>query len=585
MCSGPKKHSPTPPSLADPSILLELAASDDLSSLRRLSENHLPSLSFSSLWYGPSSASPTIHVAMEQRTPLMIASLYGSTSVVSFIVASFPSEATRASSTDGVTALHLAAFGGAATATDIISLLISAGADVESLDSSGRRPGDLIPRILPHTLDKSLRALLKAASASPPSTPPKKVLTREDSKKEYPPDLTLPDIKTGIYSTDEFRMYAFKIKPCSRAYSHDWTECPFVHPGENARRRDPRKFFYSCVPCPDFRKGTCRKADNCEYAHGVFESWLHPAQYRTRLCKDEVGCKRRICFFAHKPEELRSVNPSAISVGSGGSPRAGSNLDMATALLMMHQNRPGSPIASSPMPTRLNTPIGARDLDLDMDLLSLDQYTQKMFDMPNTPPQRGNWGAPNGNLSPGFDSFASVDAGLLSQLQAISLKQSVPESEFNPSQLFPGYESNLPSSPMTSQLNGSGLDHSMARAIMNSRANAFAKRSQSFCDRRSSPVARPSSLSVMTSAATSAAVTPAVLSDWGSPSGKLDWGFQGEELQKLRKSASFGIRSNQTMPVKQLSREEPDLAWPAHGSVLYNTDLFGPWPEQEPTAA
>ena len=151
--------------------------------------------------------------------------------------------------------------------------------------------------------------------------------------------------------------------------------------------------------------------------------------------------------------------------------------------------------------------------------------------------------------------------------------------------MFSGYESNLPSSSMTSQLNGSGMDHSMARAIMNSRANAFAKRSQSFCDRRSSPVARPSSLSVMTSAATSAAVTPAVFSDWGSPSGKLDWGFQGEELQKLRKSASFGIRSNQTMPVKQLSREEPDLAWPAHGSVLYNTDLLGPWPEQEPTAA
>lgn len=516
----------------------------------------------------------------------MIASLYGSTSVVSFILGSFPSEATRASTSDGSTALHLAACGGAATAADVVSLLISAGAEVEALDSSGHRPGDLIPRNLPHNLDKSLRTLLKAASASPPSTPPKKSLTREDSKKEYPPDLTLPDIKTGIYSTDEFRMYAFKIKPCSRAYSHDWTECPFVHPGENARRRDPRKFFYSCVPCPDFRKGTCRKADNCEYAHGVFESWLHPAQYRTRLCKDEVGCKRRICFFAHKPEELRSVNPSAISVGSVGSPRAGSTLDMATALLMMQQNGSGSPITSSPMPTRLNTPIGARDLDLDMELLSLDQYAQKLFDkMPNTPSPRASWGAPTGNLSSGLDSFGSVDAGLLSQLQAISLKQSVPETELHPNQLFSGYEPNLPSSPLTSQLNGSGLDHSMAKAIMNSRATAFAKRSQSFCDRRSSPVARPSTLSVMTSAATSAAVTPSVLSDWGSPSGKLDWGIQGEELHKLRKSASFGIRSNQAMPVKQMALEEQDLAWGAHGSGLYNTDLFGPWPEQEPMAA
>nr|CAD1837196.1 unnamed protein product [Ananas comosus var. bracteatus] len=95
------------------------------------------------------------------------------------------------------------------------------------------------------------------ASAKPSSSP----LT---PKKEYPPDLTLPDIKNGIYSTDEFLMYAFKVKPCSRVYSHDWTECPFVHPGENARRRDSCKFLYSCVPCPEFRKGSCSHDDACE---------------------------------------------------------------------------------------------------------------------------------------------------------------------------------------------------------------------------------------------------------------------------------------------------------------------------------
>ncbi|GMG98348.1 hypothetical protein Nepgr_000188 [Nepenthes gracilis] len=37
---------------------------------------------------------------------------------------------------------------------------------------------------------------------------------------------------------------------------------------------------------------------------------------------------------------------------------------------------------------------------------------------------------------------------------------------------------------------------------------------------------------------------PSHISDWGSPDGKLEWGIQGEELNKLRKSASFGIRSN-----------------------------------------
>ncbi|KAG0489634.1 hypothetical protein HPP92_006497 [Vanilla planifolia] len=119
-------------------------------------------------------------------------------------------------------------------------------------------------------------------------------------------------------------MYAFKVKPCSRAYSHDWTECPFVHPGENARRRDPRKYSYSCVPCPDFRKGSCLKGDACDYAHGVFECWLHPSQYRTRLCKDETSCNRRVCFFAHKPEELRTVNPTAASVSGLNLPIPGS---------------------------------------------------------------------------------------------------------------------------------------------------------------------------------------------------------------------------------------------------------------------
>ena len=38
----------------------------------------------------------------------------------------------------------------------------------------------------------------------------------------------------------------------------DWTECPFAHPGEKARRRDPRRFHYSGTACPDFREGSCR---------------------------------------------------------------------------------------------------------------------------------------------------------------------------------------------------------------------------------------------------------------------------------------------------------------------------------------
>lgn len=49
-----------------------------------------------------------------------------------------------------------------------------------------------------------------------------------------PPQIkkTLPDIKNEIYNTDEFGMFSFKVIPCLKTYSHEWIECPFVHPGE-----------------------------------------------------------------------------------------------------------------------------------------------------------------------------------------------------------------------------------------------------------------------------------------------------------------------------------------------------------------
>ncbi|KAH7301682.1 hypothetical protein KP509_23G038000 [Ceratopteris richardii] len=112
---------------------------------------------------------------------------------------------------------------------------------------------------------------------------------------------------------DEFYMYEFKVRRCMRGRSHDWTECPFAHPGEKARRRDPRVFIYSGIACPDFRRGICRRGNACELSHGVFECWLHPTRYRTQLCKDGKACKRRVCFFAHSPSELRTICSSASS--------------------------------------------------------------------------------------------------------------------------------------------------------------------------------------------------------------------------------------------------------------------------------
>ncbi|GJV37308.1 hypothetical protein Tco_1409785 [Tanacetum coccineum] len=92
------------------------------------------------------------------------------------------------------------------------------------------------------------------------------------AKKEYTVDVFMSNINNGVYGSDEF-MYTFKVKSSSRAYTHDWTECPFVHPRENARRRGLKKFNYRCVPYPEFHKRSCVKGDLCEYAHRVFESW------------------------------------------------------------------------------------------------------------------------------------------------------------------------------------------------------------------------------------------------------------------------------------------------------------------------
>ncbi|KAL4569923.1 hypothetical protein LXL04_025570 [Taraxacum kok-saghyz] len=109
------------------------------------------------------------------------------------------------------------------------------------------------------------------------------------------------------YSADHFRIYEFKVRKCTRSRSHDWTDCPFAHPGEKARRRCPRRYNYLGTVCADFRRGNCSRGDSCEFAHGVFECWLHPSRYRTEACKDGKNCQRKICFFAHTPRQLRVV--------------------------------------------------------------------------------------------------------------------------------------------------------------------------------------------------------------------------------------------------------------------------------------
>ncbi|KAK9787486.1 hypothetical protein WJX73_002040 [Symbiochloris irregularis] len=143
----------------------------------------------------------------------------------------------------------------------------------------------------------------------------------------YPPH-NAETMDSPQFKSDEFRMLIMKVQPCSKRFCHDWTVCPFAHPGEKARRRDPRVFNYTGIACPEMKKdNNCPRGDSCPYAHNVFEYWLHPTRYRTQLCNDGERCARHVCFFAHSLEELRVpatkpfVSPEALAHASMESAR------------------------------------------------------------------------------------------------------------------------------------------------------------------------------------------------------------------------------------------------------------------------
>uniref|UniRef100_A0A7C8ZSB8 C3H1-type domain-containing protein n=1 Tax=Opuntia streptacantha TaxID=393608 RepID=A0A7C8ZSB8_OPUST len=612
------------------SLLLELAATNDLNGFKHAVEDEGHGVDEVGLWYGRRVGSNKM--GFEERTPLMIAAMFGSLDILKYILQKGSVDVNRACGSDGATALHCAAAGGSCISHEVIKLLVNSSADVNQVDVNGNRPGDVIApcfgssklerkmvEIMPgkggigdeaclpsDQLDQSEERQQQEDVSSPKSSSD----GNGSEKKEYPVDPSLPDIKNGIYGTDEFRMFTFKVKPCSRAYSHDWTECPFVHPGENARRRDPRKYNYSCVPCPEFRKGSCPKGDACEYAHGIFECWLHPAQYRTRLCKDETNCTRRVCFFAHKKEELRplyastgSAVPSPRSYSSGGNPfdiASISPLALGSPSMIMPSTStpPMTPTgASSPIggvgawqnhrnitpPTlqlpgsRLKAALSARDMELEAEFRRqqlLDELAGLSLSSPSSWSSSFNSASAFSTSGDGVgelgrlaalkptnldDIFGTMDPALLAQTQLQSPSGMQTRQNLT-QQLRSGYSSGLPSSPVRAP--SYGIEPS-GSPISNPRLAAFAKRSQSFIDRS---MVSPHFGGLSSPASSKATMMQSQLSDWGSPDGKLDWGVQGDELNKLRKSASFGYRSNgSTMGgnsnLVKTAIGEPDVSW------------------------
>ncbi|CAL5202520.1 unnamed protein product [Lathyrus oleraceus] len=540
------------------SDLLLFSATDDLIAFREAVEKDDHEVDEVGLWYGRRVGSK--EMGYEERTPLMIASLFGSKAVLSYILETGRVNVNQACGSDRATALHCAVSGCSAASAEVFKLLLAASADVGSVDANGNRCSDLIVMMsnsISGSRKRKLQAILEGIDDVDDDNEFQKEKQQDDigtpqiEKKNYPIDLPLPDINNGIYSTDEFRMFIFKVKPCSRAYSHDWTECPFVHPGENARRRDPTIYQYTCVPCPEFRKGSCSKGDACEYAHGIFECWLHPAQYRTRLCKDETECTRRVCFFAHKPEELR---PLYASTGSAlPSPTSYSNSPSASSTDSLTLNSPSSFIqsmstlpltpsaASSPaggtmwpsqshvaVPTlqmprsKFKTALNARDNTKFLELENLLMQKLMIEEMTTGLSFTSNRLA---GVNP-----ANIEDILGSQIQSPTSTHVHP----NVTQQLWGFSSDLTDS------NVIGSRQITVHPSINLKNDALSKWSQSFIERSS----MASFSSELPSATTSVAMEPYTnISGWGSPDGKLDWSIRGDELNKMRKSYSFGFQN------------------------------------------
>ncbi|KAL4339829.1 hypothetical protein GQ457_08G011470 [Hibiscus cannabinus] len=624
--------------------LLELAANNDVEGFKRSIEHDPSAVDEVGLWYGRQKGSK--QMVNGERTPLMVASMYGSIDVIKLILSSSDADVNRVCGGDKITALHCAAAGGAVNVIDVVKLLLAAGADVNVVDANGHFPVDVIV-VPPKLRDVKLTLMellatensgfdlnskvsamansdthllfplqengsLSSGSDSPPKSRPSDApISSASEKKEYPIDPSLPDIKNSIYSTDEFRMYSFKVRPCSRAYSHDWTECPFVHPGENARRRDPRKFHYSCVPCPDFRKGACcRRGDMCEYAHGVFECWLHPAQYRTRLCKDGTSCARRVCFFAHTPEELR---PLYVSSGSAvPSPRSSTSgataMDFAAGMSLL----PGSPSSVSvmspspftppmspsmngmshpnvgwPQPnvpalhlpgsnlqsSRLRSSLNARDIQAEDFNLLLDfdvQQHQLMNELsgltqPSMSSSSFNRSGRMKTLTPSnLDDLFSVESSS-PQYSDQSRAAGVFSPTHKSTVLNPFQQQQNMLSPINTNFSPKNIEHPLLQASLSGRMSPrivepispMSSRVSLLAQREKQQQFRSLSSRELGSGSGSGSLailgSPPVhsLSKWGSSNGKPDWAVNADGLSKHRRSSSFELGNG----------DEPDLSW------------------------
>ncbi|PSS09992.1 Zinc finger CCCH domain-containing protein, partial [Actinidia chinensis var. chinensis] len=318
-----------------------------------------------------------------------------------------------------------------------------------------------------------------------------------------------------------------------------------------------------------------------------------------------TSCARRVCFFAHTPEELR---PLYVSTGSGvSSPRSNaasaSAMDMAAALNLL----PGSP-SSLVSPSPFNQPMSPSGNGISHSSMGWPQPNVPTLNLPGSNLQssrlRSSLNArdialENMNMLPDFDAqnlLNDLACFSLTRSNSASLNRSCLTKTLTPSNLEELFSAEIASSPRysdqtaacgvfspshksavlsqfqqqqnilspinTNVFSPKNVERPLLQASfgvssprgvepicpMSARLSVIAQRENQYQQLRSlssRELGYNPSASIVGSP-----VNP--VSKWGSPNGKADWSVNGSEMGRLRRTSSFELNGN---------GEEPDLSW------------------------
>lgn len=65
---------------------------------------------------------------------------------------------------------------------------------------------------------------------------------------------SVPPAAYGCEASPRPSPLTLQVAPCHKRYAHDWSTCPYSHPRDAARRRDPRVHPHTGIACPAMKQ-------------------------------------------------------------------------------------------------------------------------------------------------------------------------------------------------------------------------------------------------------------------------------------------------------------------------------------------